>query len=331
VPLKSDSFVDILRFGLRRIAARGRLDRFVLQVLTVVGMLVLSALLIVRAGDISKIPEFSKIVVSVLGGLLVTGAFIQTMLRYLKTDSSPSQLPYAELTELRRRLMTVEQTAAGVKPEMQDALVANLKTDIEGYIKADLENIIAKTYAPAIEIFERAKYIHEGTTRIVERLRAEIRALMRRSNLNLVLGTVTTAAAASMLAYVALTARLTTDDWRRLLPAYLFRLSVAAFIQIFAFFFLRLYRTGLSEIKYFQNEITNVESKCLALQFAILSGNETSAKKVVEELAETERNFILKKSETTVELERARLENQNIQELVDTVKAFAPQKKAATK
>ena len=86
------------------------------------------------------------------------------------------------------------------------------------------------------------------------------------------------------------------------------RLALALFLQVFAYFFLKLYRTSLAEIKYFQNEITNIEAKHLALTTAIQSSNTEYLKEVIGGLLATERNHILSKDQTTVELEKARLD-----------------------
>jgi len=39
-------------------------------------------------------------------------------------------------------------------------------------------------------------------------------------------------------------------------------------IELFAYFFLKLYKSDLSEIKYFQNELTNVEMRYAAVRLA---------------------------------------------------------------
>jgi len=86
------------------------------------------------------------------------------------------------------------------------------------------------------------------------------------------------------------------------------RLSVAVFIQVFAYFFPRLYRYSIFEIKYFQNEITGAQFKLLA----VVAARDTRDPKIVDkqclELAKTERNFVLKKGESTVTLQRDAIE-----------------------
>ena len=175
-----------------------------------------------------------------------------------------------------------------------------------------------------MDAYKRALHVRSTADRTFGRLEKKIRALMRRGNLNLVLGTATTVAAVTVLAYVALTAKPSAENWRSYAPAFLLRLSLVAFIEIFAFFFLRLYRASLSDIKYFQNELTNLESRCIALEFAVLSADNGAANRVLEELAKTERNFVLKKDQTTVELEKARLDSQHIREALAAMKNFLP-------
>ena len=69
------------------------------------------------------------------------------------------------------------------------------------------------------------------------------------------------------------------------------RLTLVVLIEIFAYFFLRLYKSSLGEIKYFQNEITNIEAKALALQAAELAGDKESTASIINRLADTDRNF----------------------------------------
>jgi hypothetical protein len=90
-------------------------------------------------------------------------------------------------------------------------------------------------------------------------------------------------------------------------------------IEIFALFFLNLYRTSLSDIKYFQNETTNVEYRILALELAILTQDIEALSVLVKSRADTERNFILSKGQTTVELERQKVEATSFKEAVAEV------------
>jgi hypothetical protein len=108
------------------------------------------------------------------------------------------------------------------------------------------------------------------------------------------------------------------------------RLTLVSFIEIFAYFFLRLYRNAISEIRYFQNELTNGESAAEALLAVIIEGAEDKIGSIADKLASVERNGVLKKGETTIELlreERASSLDRNIideyKKLIETLKPFA--------
>lgn len=86
------------------------------------------------------------------------------------------------------------------------------------------------------------------------------------------------------------------------------RLSLVVIIEIFAYFFLNLYRTGLQEIKFYQNEITNTLSRQAGVRAALGGTDKSSRTHAIKAIIETERNFILKKGESTVNLEQNRLD-----------------------
>jgi len=108
---------------------------------------------------------------------------------------------------------------------------------------------------------------------------------------------------------------------------YIPRLSVIVFAELFAYFFLRLYKSGLADIKYYQNELTNVELKISALKVALAAKDNELLKIVIGELAKVERNFILKKNETTVEIEKVKTENLNTKDWLEHLTTLLGTKK----
>lgn len=141
----------------------------------------------------------------------------------------------------------------------------------------------------------------------IQRIAKEITLLGRRANLNLTIGLLITAVSGGFLGYLAFWTKLDALTTSAILAFYVPRIAFILFIEIFAYFFLRLYSRGLDDVKYYQNELTNVAMRKAAMRaaFAIAdSQNDYSvaAKDVVGELVRTERNFVLKKGETTVEL-----------------------------
>lgn len=95
------------------------------------------------------------------------------------------------------------------------------------------------------------------------------------------------------------------------------RFSIVVFIEIFAFYYLRLYRNIMENIKYYQNEITNIEMKILSLHALEGSDCSESLKALTTELAKTERNFVIDKNKTTIDLERNKLESDFIKSSTD--------------
>ena len=137
----------------------------------------------------------------------------------------------------------------------------------------------------------------------IERLSEELDALTRRGNFNLAAGSFVAVGGMGVLGYfvVAMTSGAQPDPngWefvRRFLP----QLSLVTIVEVFAYFFLRLYSRSLTEIKYFQNEISNFEAKLASLGIALETDDGELVGHIVRELARTERNHILRKGETTV-------------------------------
>jgi hypothetical protein len=90
---------------------------------------------------------------------------------------------------------------------------------------------------------------------------------------------------------------------RGILRTYLPRFSVGLLLQFVGFFFLRLYVANELDLKHNKNEITNIELKMMALQLSKEFDDAFSKKEIMKSLAQTERNFILKKNEKSVSIE----------------------------
>lgn len=163
----------------------------------------------------------------------------------------------------------------------------------------------------------------------IERLTEEIRAQRRSATTNLAFGLITAGVSLTFLAWLAWITSIETTDAHaasralgRPQPDYVIywgtfaskiALSVAA--NVFAFFFLSTYRRNLSEIRYFQNELTNIEIKFFSLFYAKESGFADAQQEIVLELSSTERNFILKRGETTSDVALKKLDATEIERL----------------
>lgn len=205
-------------------------------------------------------------------------------------------------------------------PEERSEIIGSIKSNITKELAEDLFNS-AKT-ALSDSVVE-SKYFYELRKELQKtkaRLTEEIGALTRRGNLNLVIGGVTTILAVSLLGYVVLTANSNALELKDFVWHYIPRITVSVFIQIFSFFFLRLYRNSLEDIKYFQNELTNVDSRFASLEAALILGDKEILSKVIQEVSCTDRNSRLKKGESTVALEKLREENKSLSEMLGSAK-----------
>ncbi len=69
------------------------------------------------------------------------------------------------------------------------------------------------------------------------------------------------------------------------------KFSLIAILEICAIFFINLYKKSLIEEKYYQNELTNLETKFLALELAFHQEDKELINKAIENLLATERNL----------------------------------------
>ncbi len=228
-----------------------------------------------------------------------------------------------QLTQIEQRIGHGTSSENTLSEEEKESLVTHLKAEISKGLTPEFLSEIDSKYGEKItqESFLRDLDIHCDKTET--RLRNEIESLTRRGNVNLIIGVITTLIAISILSSTVILNDF-PDDPAKFASHFLPRFTLSIFIEIFSFFFLRLYSSSLSEIKYFQNELTNIESRFIALRRAVISDDTNSLSSLLINLGETERNFVLKKGETTVDLEKSRLDQQSLKDMLgafaDTVK-----------
>lgn len=153
----------------------------------------------------------------------------------------------------------------------------------------------------------------------LQRLKNEMVALSWRSDLNLGLGIVITVIGFILLGFFLFKNDSTSEQFTSFAVHFIPRLSLVIFVEMFAYFFLALYKSTLSEIKYFQNELTNIESKYCALRIAIQVPCNNALEKVIDQFACTERNHLLKKGEITVSSEQQKLNKELITEITKQI------------
>lgn len=226
----------------------------------------------------------------------------ETIQRELKVQNR-QQSTYFELSENERKEIT-KSIVSNIPKKLSDEILESIKLSINNSVSEE------KCF----------KEFREEQNKTKIRLINEIDSLTRRGNLNLVIGGFTTILAVSLLGYIVLTAKLEVLELKDFIWHYIPRITVSIFIQIFSFFFLKLYKTSLQDIKYFQNELTNIDSKFLALDAALIIGDKNIISEVIKEVSITDRNSKLKKGETTIDLERLKAENKSLSDMLLSTK-----------
>lgn len=252
-----------------------------------------------------------------------------------KIERSVSISPYdldniqSELKALKDQISNRESLNEAISSEYREELVSLLKDEILKESKSEASSEILKSIEGKAKSINQLKEVEAVFYSTLERLYAEISALSRRGNLNLSLGILTTIIGLGILGYFILEIDSIPEDKMAFIAHFIPRLSLVILIEVFAYFFLRLYKSSLSEIKYFQNEMTNSEAKLAAIKCSIMTSDSASTSRVIQALASTERNAVLEKGQTTAEIEKAKIEQQNISTISDKVASFLSSKKNA--
>lgn len=176
----------------------------------------------------------------------------------------------------------------------------------------------------------QASDIFELTNTFTSRLKKEIELLTKRANIYITFGSTITVGAAFILYYMVsdlssffnasnseISASLSSSDWFSIAS----RFSIVVFVEVFAFYYLRLYRSTMDTVKFYQNEITNIEMRLMAVHsLATLSNpDSTSAIALIDSLAKSERNFVIEKGQSTVDIEKQKVDSNQINSIFDGI------------
>ena len=229
---------------------------------------------------------------------------------------------------LKSTLTDKAQMTAGEQQQVVQALKAQLQDQAS-------ESILSEIQQRVQELVKKDSQLRDMTVQFaktVGRLEQEVSALTRRGNLNLALGIMTTVIGLAILGYIVFSASISLSEpnpWS-VAAYYLPRITLVIFLEVFAYFFLRLYKASLMDIKYFQNEMTNVEAKYVAARLALGSSDDGVHRDVISTLSKTERNYVLNKGQTTVDLELEKIERgamrESLKALSDAVQGSKKQK-----
>lgn len=69
-------------------------------------------------------------------------------------------------------------------------------------------------------------------------------------------------------------------------------IAIVIILEVLAYLCINFYQRGLGDLRYYQNELTNIESREAALHAALISGNESRVAELVSSLFATDRNAL---------------------------------------
>lgn len=251
--------------------------------------------------------------IALLGTLtLIFSIVITALVKYLDADTASSVL-----STLIRNLFVIEFPFKTTSTDTTEEEKLKKQKEFEKQIKIKHQDDLV-TFSDTNEL----KLL------TISRLKIYLADLNRKANLNLISGLTFCLLGLGFIFY-SLIAYVPTNppNFNNTIIYFLPRITLTILIEVFSYFFLNLYRKNLEDIKSFQNEVTNLESKYLAIQYAFEANNGQLKAKVIEKLMDTERNFILKKDETTIDLEKSRIEVQNSNNTISTLKDIISFKK----
>jgi hypothetical protein len=278
----------------------------------------------------SSIKDFNElslknILISFLIVILTFGIGL-VITTYVDKDTLPNsdfKLFHRKINVLSRRInkMALSNTAGGIDIET-----------VKDIVKEIWEN--EKVNQPDIPIDkwdekEKYKLIEQQTEAFQSDINIQIKRSSKTGLVNLSIGLSLTIIAIFILSSILINPNptITKDSGLTTLNQYLIyfipRVTLVLFIEIFSFFFLKLYRNSHNDVKFFYNEKTNIDAKCLAIKLALLHRDSKTLNVLVLELARIERNAVLKKGETTLELEKLKIESATNTELLSKFASFA--------
>ncbi|ENU25100.1 hypothetical protein F993_00490 [Acinetobacter proteolyticus] len=291
-------------------------NRKVLLLFAAVGFfitLILFYVVLARYFDLSDISYLKPLIYVVLF-VMVLASLVGLMNSFLESNKYVEKrevdLKYLEL--LRKYNVSV----GGQNNEKTIDEAKNLLRD-------KLEGISAESYFQEFKQKVKAESIVEvldDKTKSIElRVQGEIARLSKSGIINLSLGMMLSIGGILYLGNFVVNVQ-TFDSIEKMFINTFPKTVFVLLIEIFAYFFLKLYKQNLDDIKYYQNELTNIESKNLAVQISKQSNNHKLLTLCVEEFLSTERNFILEKDQTTIELEKERISSNNTNNTLQVVK-----------
>lgn len=181
------------------------------------------------------------------------------------------------------------------------------------------QNVYTEQSEDLVEIVQkaiRASYARQrlaSTNKMVEfnlvNAANAVETSKRRANQNLIAGVSTAAIGVALLAYAVIFSP-EYDSIDKFVIKAGPKMALSILVEVLAMFFLRAYRDGTHEMRHYQSELMTCASKMTALIAVTEGGMVDESGAVISQLSTPQINRILDKGQTTVELEKSKIDNQ---------------------
>jgi len=289
---------------------------------------IIGLVIVPEIGNMLHVRYSSILLISII--LILTGTSIFLML-YVRGGIFPSNsknnnfeynadnaVSEERFEELRQELLSKFSNFKDLDA-IKNEIRANINQQVSQLSEEKIIQQVANRYNNELIAKSKLELIDSELVGIKHRIERETGRISRYGYINLMIGFITTFLAIFFLGYSLLgvqTQNLTTIDY---IYHFIPRLSLSVLIEFFAFFFLKLYKRNLEDIKYLNNERTNLEMKIVAIKTGLIYNDKDTINNLVTELAKTERNFVLQKGESTVEIEKNKIDENSSNKLIDMI------------
>lgn len=232
-------------------------------------------------GDVVGKKPLPSTFLILLGGVAIAVGSAFSMLIYLRPALADAVLSGIQFGVVGVSLYTGETTQSTIKSlkneilELRGKVFQDKTTDVSGIAdlllpsvqESILEKLQAKYSSEALDA-TRLSAVRNVYVSLENRLRLEIDSLGLRGNINLTIGVFTTLFAVAALVYMVFTSDRKFDSIVDVLSHYVPRLTLVVFIEVFSFFFLRLYRSTLDEIRFYQEQLNDAATQRVSIELA---------------------------------------------------------------
>lgn len=207
-------------------------------------------------------------------------------IRPLGSEVTSAQTLY-EIEELKAGLFQTSEDLKDLKQNQfkavvgdREALLDSLQPNLVARVVAELGENLTESLSESARVREVRMAFKTGQAQLEQ----EVMGLSRRSAVNLAIGSGITCVAASLLLYLIWGQDKEIGTWQGMVHFYVPRITAIIFVEVFGFFFLRLYRETLAEMRSCQREQINLILKYAAIETAWASSEEAAKSDIAGKL-----------------------------------------------